>query len=282
MPRLQRPSHLVSLLACVLIVGCGGVGDPGPHGSPTLGATSTSSTPLPPQGPIQPGLTFQAVSTTVFQGATWQLNREIDIAFNRDVDFATVSSSTIPIVDGQGVPAVGSFTAVTPRVVRFQPQCPTDEENSNGGFGQGLIYRLSVLSETTPGAGGGVTVMSTAGERLVIGLDVPFRTPLSSDPAILFVDTVAGPPLVRVRGLSGEPAGSDQASFVEFGSGAIEYFEFNPMTSTDPVGEIASLVPLNLYSRPEERFSIVLRFDQSISCASTSRSRRRARTSTRS
>ncbi len=212
---------------------------------------------------------FAVVGTSVLHGAVWQLNRPIDIEFNRDVDFATVSSSTIQIIDNQGGPAVGTFTAITSKIVRFQPRCPTDDLNSNGGFRQNRLYRLSVVSENTPGLGGGVTVLSTAGDRLRVGLNVEFTTPESSDPLILFVDVVAGPPRVRVRGLGGEPADSDRGSFVEFGDGTIEYFAFDPLTSIEPVGEISSLVPLNLYSRTEEQFSIVLRFNQPVFASSS-------------
>ncbi len=223
-------------------------------------------------GPIvDPGSgNFSVVGTSVVDGSEWKLNRAMNIEFNQDVDFATVSLSTIQIVDNQGVPAIGTFTAFSSRIVRFQPRCPTNDTNSNGGLLQGRTYRLTVPGENSPGLGQGVTVENTAGQRLRTGLNVSFSTPVSNDPLVLFVDVVSGPPQVRVRGLNGEPTDSLSGSFVEFGNDPdnVEFFEFNG-TLIPPQGAIASLVPLNLYSRVSDQFSIVLRFNQPIFAAST-------------
>ncbi len=215
---------------------------------------------------------FAVAGSSVLDGVVWQLNRSIDITFNEDVDFGTVSLSTIQIVDSQGVPAVGSFTQPSPRVVRFQPVCPDNDDNTNGGFLQGRTYRLTVPSETSQGIGGGVTVQNTAGERLETGLNVAFTTPLSSDPLVLFVDVVAGPPQVRVRGLNGEPLDSPNGSYVEYpGRSApdnVSFLEFDTALQQGrlPGGE---LVPLNLYSDTAEQFAFVLQFNQPVFAAST-------------
>ncbi|MEL6904174.1 MAG: hypothetical protein AAFU73_15255 [Planctomycetota bacterium] len=261
-PRARRATHaalIAALAASGALTGCSG-SDGGLAG---------------PQGPST--LDFFAVNTTnVLDGATWQLNRAIDIEFNRDVDFSTVSPSTVQIVDQQGVPAVGSFSQISPRVLRFQPTCPTDEDNSNGGLRQGRDYRLTIPSESTPGIGGGVTVQSTAGDRLTQGVAIEFFTPQSDDLLVLFVDSQAGAPSVRVRGLGVEPDGSMAGSFVEFpgldsdddGTADREFLVFDDTTDDgDPasqVGEIVRSVPLNLYSDAEQQFAFVLRFNQPV------------------
>lgn len=215
---------------------------------------------------------FAVAGASVLNGVVWQLNRPIDVTFNEDIDFGTVSLSTIQIVDSQGVPAVGSFTQPSPRVIRFQPVCPDNEDNTNGGFLQGRSYRLTVPSETSQGIGGGVTVQNTAGERLESGLNIAFTTPLSSDPLVLFVDVVAGPPQIRVRGLNGVPLTSTSSSYVEYPGRSApndrSFFEFNTGLQQGrlPNGE---LVPLNLYSDTAEQFALVLQFNQPIFAAST-------------
>ncbi|MDG1049462.1 MAG: hypothetical protein P8R46_04575 [Planctomycetota bacterium] len=249
MPRLQRrlKALLAASLGALTLVACSGSGSGG------------GSDP-------DPGTSFAVVSSNVLDGSVWQLNRAIDVVFSEDVDFSTVSLSTIQIIDSQGGPAIGSFTAAGPRTVRFQPVCPTNDSNSNGGLKQGRSYSLRVLAENAPGVGGGVTVLSTSGGRLDVGLNISFTTPESTDPLILFVDVVAGPPQVRVRGLNGEPVDSTAASFVEFGNGTQEYFAFDALTQ---LGGISGDVPLNLYSDLAEQFAVVLRFNQPVFAAST-------------
>ncbi len=241
MPRLQRrlQALLAASLGALTLVACSGSGsDSGGGAGPT------------------PGSDFAVVSSNVLNGSIWQLNRAIDVEFNEDVDFSTVSLSTIQIIDTQGGPAVGTFTPFGPRTVRFQPVCPTNDLNSNGGLKQGREYSLRVVADPT-----GVTVLSTAGAVLGVGLNISFSTPESTDPLVLFVDVVAGPPQVRVRGLNGEPLDSLSASSVEFGDGSVDYFQFDPLTQ---LGGISGDVPLNLYSNVNEQFSIVLRFNQPV------------------
>lgn len=224
-------------------------------------------TPGPPSG------SFAIVTANVVDGSVWQLNRPIDLTFNQDVDFSTVSPSTIQIVDTQGRPAVGTFTQRTSTIVRFQPRCPTNDDNSNGGLAKGTAYRLTVIAENTPGLGGGVTVMSTAGQRLQVGLNVGFTTPNSNDNLVLFVDVVAGPPRVLVRGLDGVDENSEAASLISFGDGSVEYFSFESSEQLGLLPEVPGsaervLVPLNFYSRPDEQFEVILRFNQPIFAAS--------------
>ncbi|QDV08363.1 hypothetical protein Poly30_39010 [Planctomycetes bacterium Poly30] len=223
---------------------------------------------------------FAVRGTSVINGAVWKLNREILIEFTQDLDFSTVSPSTIQIVNTLGVPAIGTFSEAGPRTVRFQPKCPTNDANSDGGLQQGQTYRLTVVAQSTAGIGGGVTVQNTAGERLETGLNVSFTTPTSNDPLILFVDVVAGPPQVRILNESDpEPDSPEDSgvSYVEFGvdTGEVEYFRFNPSVQrgvlpvdpSDPMMERYK-VPLNFYSDTDEQFSVVLNFNQPIIASS--------------
>ena len=213
---------------------------------------------------------FAVLGTTVVNNAVWRLNREILVEFTQDIDFSTVSSSTVQIVDSTGIPAMGTYSSAGPRTVRFQPLCPTDAANSNGGFAQGRTYRLSVVSQSNAGLGGGVTVTNTAGERLETGLNITFTTPTSTDPLVLFVDVVAGPPQVRVLTVNEvEPTSTEDTpfSFIEFGNDPdnVEFFRFD----ANAIGRVTSDVPLNLYSDEEQQFSVVLNFNQPIVAAST-------------
>ena len=238
-------------------------------GTLTVTGCSDSATGVNIGPPIEDDSEFAVRGTSVINGSVWKLNRQILIEFTQDVDFSSVSSSTIQIIDTQGVPAIGTFSAAGPRTVRFQPKCPTNVTNSDGGFAQGKDYRLTVLSQTGPGVGGGVTVTNTAGERLDAGLNVTFSTPVSNDELILFVDVVAGPPQVRILGeLDDAPTSTVGAgfSYVEFGNDP-NNFEFFRFDSADQQGEITSEVPLNLYSDTSQQFSVVVEFNQPIVAA---------------
>ncbi len=216
--------------------------------------------------PVEDDTEFAVRGTSIINGSVWKLNREILIEFTQDIDFSSVSSSTIQIIDTEGITAIGTFSEAGPRTVRFQPRCPTNEDNSDGGFAQGKSYRLTVISQTGPGVGGGVTVTNTAGDRLESGLNVVFTTPVSNDELVLFVDVVAGPPQVRILGeLDDAPTTTTDAqfSYVEFG-GDPDNFEFFRFDGADQQGEITSLVPLNLYSDSSQQFSVVLNFNQPI------------------
>ena len=115
-----------------------------------------------------------------------------------------------------------------------------------------------------------MTVQNTAGDRLENGLNISFVTPESNDELVLFVDTVAGPPQVVIRGLNGEPLTSEDF-FVEFPGRAAgtdrEFIEFDVALQQ---GVINSNVPLNLYSSDvTQQFGFVLQFNQPIIRASS-------------
>jgi hypothetical protein len=219
---------------------------------------------------------FVVDGVNVVNGAVWKLNRPIDIIFNGAVDFSTVNSNTIQITDTTGIPALGTYTLIAPDTVRFQPLCPTNSTYTNGGLQQNRVYYLVIVGSDTSV----VTVRDTAGNPVETGITVAFQTPSSNDPVNLFVDQVAGPPAVLIRGLGGVPLDSTDVTYVEFGGdpGSREYVRLNPITQQGelfPFGSI--LVPLNLYSRVEEQFSVVLQFNQPVNASAENVSSNRIR-----
>jgi len=221
-------------------------------------------------GSTSKGALFEISSISVGQGSIWKLNRPIDISFTRDVDIDSVSLNTINLADVQGQPATGTFTLLpNKRTIRFQPSCPTLPDASDAGLRPGGVsYLLHVLGSTT----GGLTVMSTAGDGIRQSQSVSFTTPNSTDPLALFLDTVPGPPEVRVRGrgsVANDPS-ETSATYVEVGGDDSQraYFVWDPATQTatlDPEEFLdGAHVPLNLYSRQSSQVSIVVHIDQPV------------------
>jgi len=242
--RSIRPTvlQLLCLSTGLLLSACGGGG--------SSGASSSG---------------FKITGISVKSGQEWKINRPIDITFNRDVDFSTVSLNTIRVSDEQGNGATGFFTRPTSangapdqRRVRFQPACPTREDNSDAGLQPFTTYQLTVLGSKV----GGLTVRSTAGDVLNEGKLVTFRTPNSNDPLQLFLDTVPGPPAVRTRGVGGVDLEDPAATHVEVGGVAV-YFTLDLGTQKGrlPAG---FEIPLNHYSIPENHISVILHFNQPV------------------
>lgn len=217
---------------------------------------------------------FNVENISVTAGATWKINRPIDIRFNDDVDFSTVSLNTISIKDENGLTATGVFTQpsgptgeINPRIVRFQPACPTQDDFSDAGLLPGGIeYTLLVLGSTT----GGVTVQSTDGGGLEVGKSVSFITPIGDDPTNLFIDTVPGPPRFRVRGTGGVSFDNDSATYLELGGDpeAREYFGWNGI---EQIGELPPSfyamfggVPINHYSIQANHVAVHVFVDQAV------------------
>jgi hypothetical protein len=212
-------------------------------------------------------LVIADVSVTPF--AVWELNRPIDISFNKEIDFDTVNFNTIHLAATNGIPATGAFSLLPDgRTVRFQPSCPTLPDNSDAGLKPGGVqYRLQVAGSENSG----VTVRSLDGSPLEVGISVDFLTPDSTDAAELFLDTVAGPPAPRVRGHDGVALDDPDATYLELG-GSFDnrvYFVWNKAKLIGEL-EVADMkVPLNLYSRPEEQVAVVLSLNQPINPAAT-------------
>ncbi|MCP3916271.1 MAG: Ig-like domain-containing protein [bacterium] len=175
---LSPPARHFALVCATLVIA-----------SCSSGSGSRSS-----QGDDRASEPFAIETVSVIEGATWQINRAIEIAFNHRVDASSVNANTIYIADVSGASAVGDYE-VFGRTVRFQPACPTEDDFSDAGLLPGTDYTLHVLGSTT----GGVTVRDERGEGLEVGRVVAFSTPDSSDPLALFLDTVPGPPSVVLR-----------------------------------------------------------------------------------
>jgi hypothetical protein len=200
------------------------------------------------------GSDFTLESTSLIDGATWEINRPIEFTFTSDVNFSTVNQNSISIRRVGGAPATGSFTLVDERTVAFRPACPTKADFSDAGFLPGGVTYEVVIR----GAGSGSSVQSTTGEPLGVEQTMHLITPASTLPTVLFIDGGLGPP----RALIGQPAGS----YVEKGSDSSdrEYFA-NP---SDPVSGASTpptfQSPLNLYSDPESQIAIVIVVDQPV------------------
>ena len=238
------------LLALPLIAaGCGGsvTGSGSDNGSNSTGANG-----------------FTVVSVSVAQSQIWQINRAIDIRFTRAVDFSTVGLNTISIATPSGLSATGSFSQVDADTVRFQPACPTLADNSDAGFlPGGRTYTLHVLDTAL----NGVTVRDTQGYGVYQGLVVTFQTPNSTDPQALFLDTVPGPPDVRVRNRGAVSATDMDATYLERGDGTREYFYQQLSTQQGeliPPGGSQYLPRLNKYSDIDSQWSLVVFFNQPI------------------
>ncbi len=211
---------------------------------------------------------FSVESVNVLEGMEWKLNRSIDITFNDEVDFSTVTMNTVNVTDPVGRAATGVFSfptlpdgTVDKRTVRFQPNCPRLADFSDAGLVPNTSYRLVVLGSDQ----GGVTVRSASGEELEIGVLVNFSTPNSTDALTLFLDTVPGPPSIRLRGSSGVATDDLDACFVDLGGQSI-YFELN---LSDQTGRIPVELPLNHYSIPENQVSVVVHFNQPVDATPT-------------
>ncbi|HIF40266.1 MAG TPA: hypothetical protein EYQ74_04120, partial [Planctomycetes bacterium] len=206
------------------------------------------------------GTDFTIKGVNVLEGMEWKLNRPVDITFSDDVDFSTVTMNTINIVDPVGRAATGVFSfptlpngTVDTRTIRFQPNCPRLPDFSDAGLVPSTSYRLTVLGSTS----GGVTVLSASGESLDVGRMVNFSTPNSSDALTLFLDTVPGPPSIRLRGSSGVATDDLDACYVDVGGQRV-YFELD---LSDQTGRIPIDLPLNHYSIPENQVSVVVHFN---------------------
>ncbi|MDF1837954.1 MAG: hypothetical protein P1V35_08800, partial [Planctomycetota bacterium] len=243
MKHVQSPKSWALALALGITAGCSSSG--------SGGSSSGSSNDL------------TITSISVVGGSTWKINRPIDVAFDMDIDFNTVNLNTFQVVDQTGVSASGVFLQpldvqgnVLTNVIRFQPTCPTEDDFSDAGFKIDTGYRLVVAGvNDTPG---GVTVESTGGDSLGLGAFVDFVTPNSTLPETLFLDTVPGPPSVRVRGVGSVPVTSLDATYLEVGGDAANPIYFG----TNGLG--AFEIPLNMYSDRDSQIAIMLYLNQPV------------------
>ena len=243
-----------SLTAGALLTACSGSGG---------GSTDSSS---------QGG--FQLTKISVLDGSIWEINRQMEFTFNQDVNFATVSLNTINIQTNTGMPATGAFflkgvdadgdgvnETTNPRVVIFQPTCPTRSDLLDAGLQPGSIPYTIVAPGLTSGAVN--TVRSVSGAQLRDAQTRHFVTPASNDAGGAFIDTVSGPPVPVVRAIGSL---EENASHIEYGMvGEKVYFEHDEVTQTYGLSDPGFEVPLNLFSDPTTEVAVMLYFNQPVS-----------------
>ncbi|MFT5050406.1 MAG: hypothetical protein ACI8QZ_001808 [Chlamydiales bacterium] len=229
---------------------------------------------------------FRVQDISVDANQVWQVNRPIEVTFTEDVDFSTVSLNTIQIADLSGRPASGSFSLAAhsdgspdPRRVRFQPSCPTLDDNSDAGLlPGGAFYTLFVVGSTNQG----ISVRSSAGAPLEQGRSVTFQTPNSTDPQEIFLDPVPGAPSVRLRGSGSIAVDEVSATYLELGGDPANrvYFQL----AANQFGELPRdamgnpfPVPLNPYSVPTEGVAVVLYLNQPVDATTSNINGRRVR-----
>jgi hypothetical protein len=143
---------------------------------------------------------FEVLTSNVSTGDTWLLNRPIQLFFNNAIDPNSVNFASVLLRPtdqaNSGNPVTGTFSLITDAEgnkdfgIQFNPACPDNVDNSNGGFVPGNFgYELALPTE---GAGGAAILRDTAGHQLAIGLTRTFRTPSVGES--LFADTIVGPP----------------------------------------------------------------------------------------
>lgn len=197
--------------------------------------------------------------------ATWPLNMPLTFSFSEPVDFSTVSGNTLSIVSEFGEPAVGSFTPGrqadgTPdaTVVVFRPSCPMLADLSDGGLAPDeTIYVVTVvgLNESDN------VVRSVDGGAITASTQRVYFTPPGIDPALVLVDTLAGPPQPLLRSVGDS---REDTSYFELGNGERLFLEFDEASATYQLSDPSALLPLNLYSDPDSSLAAVLVFDQAV------------------
>lgn len=145
---------------------------------------------------------FKVLTTNVSDGDNWFLNRPVQVFFNNAIDATSVNFGSVIIRPtdpaNQGSPVTGTFELIADAEgnanhgIQFNPACPTNSDNSNGGFVPGNFNYELVLP--TEGSNGSAVLRDVEGHQLAIGLTRSFRTPTSGD--VLFADTIVGPPIL--------------------------------------------------------------------------------------
>ncbi len=249
--------HLPTLALLALTSACG---------------SSSGSNSAPPSTSTE--LTIQSIS--IANGSSWQVNRPIEIVFDRPINMGTVHSGSIHILDSLGVAAGGTFfqpqdaagQVQTDRLL-FQPTCPIQPGGVDAGFTPGgTAYRLSILGANQ----GGFAILPLIGDPLAETIAIDFSTPNSTDPAVLFFDPQSGPPQVRLRGVAGVAASDFDATYVEVAviAGGRAYFEYsgqvgNAVLAPHDLFLMGGGLPRNHYSVPANQVGFIFHFDQPVS-----------------
>ena len=179
--------------------------------------------------------------------ATWPLNMPLTFSFSEPVDFSTVSGNTLSIVSEFGEPAVGSFApgrqadgTSDATVVVFRPSCPMLADLSDGGLAPDeTIYVVTVvgLNESDN------VVRSVDGGAITASTQRVYFTPPGIDPALVLVDTLAGPPQPLLRSVGDS---REDTSYFELGNGERLFLEFDEASATYQLSDPSALLPLNV------------------------------------
>lgn len=165
------------LLVCLLLISCSGGGG---GGSKSAGS-------------------FTLLSTNVLPGQTWPINSPIEFRFSKPVNLDSVNFSSLAIIPAAPAtpgapvagPAQGSFQLSSSsggKTVIFQPFCPTDAENRNGGLMPGNSFGVVTYFVTANGSSSslGETIRSADGDPLRDPFSFSFQTPTA--PSSPFLD----------------------------------------------------------------------------------------------
>lgn len=244
---------------------------------PACGSDGNGNSNTGPSGDLGPG-GFNLVQFgtdeggTLTNGATWKINRPIELTFNQAVDFSSVSFNSISVQTLNGQPALGEFRVKNdefgepiPEVIVFQPRCPVESDLSDAGLEPGSVtYQLAVVGADV---NAGIAVRSVGGTVLSQSQQRVFQTPAGTDPASIFFDVVPnGSATPLVQNGAGTAAVSSRVVFSEEDpeSGELVENEFDFLIGLDGMPVEVPGVPINLYSGDGQDVSVLLEFDQPV------------------
>lgn len=176
----QKFLFLACLVAGVSLFACGGGGG---------------------SGPARGG--FAIVGVNLANGTAIGINQPIELQFNQAVDLSSVSLGSTVNLQGTSsnpniiVPPAAGLFFLKPgsegKALIFQPNCPTDSANSNGGLMPSdelgvVTYTLSVLDSSSNRE----VLKSDLGTALSLGTTISFTTFADNQP---FLDPLQSPPV---------------------------------------------------------------------------------------
>jgi len=143
---------------------------------------------------------FSVTGVNINDGSVWEINRRIRISFNHPIDPTSIGFDSIQIIPISsalgGRPVTGSFSleaGSNDQVVVFNPNCPTNEDSTDGAFlPGGYEYRLQFPTHSSFGQN---VLRDTGGHQLEIGISRSFFTP-SPPSQSLFIDENPDPAAV--------------------------------------------------------------------------------------
>ncbi len=208
------------------------------------------------------GAALRLVATSLPEGATWEVNRPIELDFDQPVDVSTVSANSIRVFEVGGAPAAGTFSvAHGGHTVVFQPRCPTDESLDDAGLRVGGTRYVLELRGTDHG---GVDVLRAAsGSMLAETTRVAFSTPATSEPTLALHDPRFGPPQPVIRAAGSNDRRGSRFVFGDDRARTV-FLEFDRATQTYGLSDPRARAPRNLFSDDATRVALLLEFDQPV------------------